>query len=85
MGSPRLVAKNINFHMAKETTAASEGPSYANVSGAFPRQSPIMGRRALVPPSAQSAAPLPTPSPKLHRRQTSEVIKQEVCTFFLSN
>ena len=39
------------------------GPSYANVMG--PRQSPIMGRRALGPPQ---------PSPKVHRRQTSNPV-----------
>ena len=47
MGSPRLVAKNIHVQMTKENI--TDGPSYANVVGAFPapRQSPIMGRRAL--------------------------------------
>ena len=75
MGSPRLVAKNIHVQMTKENI--TDGPSYANVVGAFPapRQSPIMGRRALGPPQA---AP-PVASPKLHRRQPSEVVKQEVC------
>lgn len=70
MGSPRLVSKNLHFQVAKE--ASFDGPSYANVTGAFPRQSPIMGRRALGPPNAVAQ------SPKFHRRQTSEVIKQEV-------
>ena len=87
MGSPRLVAKNIHVQMTKENI--TDGPSYANVVGAFPapRQSPIMGRRALGPP--QAAPPVASPklhrrqpsevSPKLHRRQPSEVVKQEVC------
>ena len=75
MGSPRLVAKNIHFHATKENTGA-DGPSYANVSGAFPKQSPILGRRALGPPQV---APQQPTSPKMHRRQPSEVIKQEVC------
>merc|ERR1719394_528424 len=75
MGSPRLVAKNIHVQMTKDNTV-QDGPSYANVSGAFPRQSPIMGRRALGPP--QVPGPQAAVSPKLHRRQPSEVIKQEV-------
>ena len=74
MGSPRLVAKNIHFHATKENSGV-DGPSYANVSGAFPKQSPIMGRRALGPPQV---APQQPTSPKMHRRQPSEVIKQEV-------
>lgn len=77
MGSPRLVSRNLHFQVAKET---SDGPSYANVTnsgGAFPRQSPIMGRRALGPPQQTSTA-IVTPSPKLHRRQPSEVMNKEV-------
>ena len=71
MGSPRLVARNLQMHRssdfdssvvvtANNASNTPDGPSYANVMG--PRQSPIMGRRALGPPQ---------PSPKVHRRQTS--------------
>merc|ERR1719273_2989924 len=56
-----------------------QGPSYANVQGPFPRQSPIMGRRALGPPSGSGGQPPSSQSPKLqHKRQASEVIKNEV-------
>ena len=67
MGSPRLVARNLQMRDFVESPAVeSNGPSYANVMG--PRQSPIMGRRALGP------APLSQPSPKVHRRQTSNPV-----------
>ena len=66
MGSPRLVARNLQMRDFVESPAVeSSGPSYANVMG--PRQSPIMGRRAL-------NAPLSQPSPKVHRRQTSNPV-----------
>lgn len=71
MGSPRLVARNLQMRDFDGAAAAGSaaisnpdaGPSYANVMG--PRQSPIMGRRALGPPQ---------PSPKVHRRQTSNPV-----------
>ncbi len=78
MGSPRMVSRNFHFQVAKETTPitsfATDGPSYANVSNGYPRQSPLMGRRVLVAPTV----PTSSQSPKLHRRQPSEIIKQEV-------
>merc|ERR1719273_563970 len=40
MGSPRLVARNVNLQVAKDNLDNLEGPSYANVAGPFPRQSP---------------------------------------------
>eukprot|EP00093_Oithona_nana_P002807 02807.XXX_59423_39952_1 [CDS] Oithona nana genome sequencing. len=66
MGSPRLVARNLqmrDFDSTAPVSTPDAGPSYANVMG--PRQSPIMGRRALGPPQ---------PSPKVHRRQTSNPV-----------
>ena len=83
MGSPRLVARNMsfqmakdhsdqrNFQMAKDQSDQRESPSYANTHNVhnMSRPSPILGRRAMGPPQ---------PSPKSHRRQTSELLKQEV-------
>ena len=73
MGSPRLVARNMSFQMAKEIPSdpIRESPSYANTHHVhnMSRPSPILGRRAIGPPQ---------PSPNLHRRQTSELLKQEV-------
>ena len=81
MGSPRLVARNMSFHMAREipprdpiSEVARESPSYANAPNPHlnfsSRPSPILGRRAMGPP--------PQASPKSHRRQASELLKQEV-------
>ena len=81
MGSPRLVARNMSFQMAREipprdpmSDLARESPSYANAPNPHmnfsSRPSPILGRRAMGPP--------PQASPKSHRRQPSELLKQEV-------
>ena len=81
MGSPRLVARNMSFQMAREipprdpiSELARESPSYANAPNPqmnfSSRPSPILGRRAMGPP--------PQASPKSHRRQPSELLKQEV-------
>ena len=86
MGSPRLVARNMSFQMAREipprdpmSDLARESPSYANAPNPHmnfsSRPSPILGRRAMGPP--------PQASPKSHRRQPSELLKQEVKYFFI--
>ena len=86
MGSPRLVARNMSFQMAREipprdpmSDLARESPSYANAPNPHmnfsSRPSPILGRRAMGPP--------PQASPKSHRRQPSELLKQEV-KYFIS-
>lgn len=74
MGSPRLVARNMNFQVAREQSfvePVDNSPSYANMQFCA-KSSPIMGRRAMGPPQQQN-----------HQRQTSELhnlSKQEVAS-----
>jgi hypothetical protein len=78
MGSPRLVARNISFQVAKHNFDTLESPRYANVQAQVVKQSPVMGRRVVGLPQPTA---LPPQSPKSHRRQTSEILvnhKQEV-------
>ena len=66
MGSPRLVARNMNFQVSNFVEPVDTSPSYANMQFCA-KSSPIMGRRAMGPPH--------------HQRQTSELhnlSKQEV-------
>ena len=77
MGSPRLVARNMSFQMAKtqfDPVVRDSSPRYANVQlQPKTKSSPIMGRRAMGPPQPPPVENNFRGNGNYHRRQMSDI------------